>query len=173
MEWLFIGLIKLLGSAGFGTVFGGVMGFFNRKADLQYRKMELDYELKQREVDAQILEKEWAARVKVANVEAESRVEEAYAQTMAKSYEYAQPEGKRMKAFSSFVRPFISLAYFIISSIGAGYILYYAFNISKVQFTNSEWFELANFVISWVAFMSGTTIGWWYAMRPGKAPSLR
>jgi hypothetical protein len=28
------------------------------------------------------------------------------------------------------------------------------------------------YVIAWVAFMGGATIGWWYAMRPGKQPTL-
>ncbi len=174
MEWLILGIIKLLGSAGFGTVFGGLMGFLNRKVDIKYRKMELDHELKQRELDATILEKEWAATVRVANIEGESRVEAEGYDALEKSYDFARPrKGGKMGSFSSFIRPFISLAYFIISSIGAGYILYYAFSVSKVKFTHTEWYELANFVISWVSFMTGTTVGWWFAMRPGKAPTLR
>lgn len=180
MEMLFIGLVKLLGSAGFGTIFGGIMGFFNRKADLEYKKLEYAdkekeraHELKQRELDASLMEKEWAGRVQVANVEGESRAEVAAFDAMAASYEFAKPKaGGKMEAFSTFVRPFISIAYFLISSVGAMYIIYHIFHIESLTFSSDQWLQLAVFVIEWMAFMSGTTIGWWFAMRAGKPPRL-
>ena len=172
---IFLGLGKLLGSAGFGTIFGGVMGYFNRKADLELKKLEMadkdrqrTHELAQRDKDAQILAAEWAGREKVAMTEGAAKVEVEQYAALAKSYEFAQPEkGTRMAAFSSFVRPFISMAYFLVSSTGSAWILYYAFKVKGITLTVEQWYDIVMFVISWIGFMAGSTIGWWFAMRPG------
>lgn len=152
------------------------MGFVNRKADLEYKRLEYEdrekqraHELKQREVDAAILEKEYAARVQVATIEGESKVEAEAFEALERSYDFAKPEGN-MAAFSSFVRPFISISYFVMSSLGAGYILYYAFNVEYVRFTHEQLYKMCEEIIAWSLFMASTTIGWWFGMRAGKAP---
>jgi hypothetical protein len=130
-------LIKLISSAGFGTMFGGVMGLFNRKADLEVKKLELEeakdqreHELAMRDKDAAIMEKEWAGRTQVAQIEGEAKVDAAGFDALAKSYDFAKPApGGKMEAFSAFVRPFISLCYFLVTSIGSAWILYYAFTV--------------------------------------------
>ncbi len=180
MEVIFTLLIKLLGTAGFGTLFGGIMGIFNKKTDIKYKQLEYqdrerqrEHELKQRALDAELMKQEWEGRFKVAEVEGESTKEAAAFSAMAESYKFAVPaKNSWMETFSSFIRPFISLAYFVVSSIGAYWIIYHAFHIAKIEFTTTEWYNLVNFVIEWVAFMSGTTIGWWFAMRAGKNPTL-
>ena len=171
MEWLFVGLVKMLGSAGFGTVFGGIMGFFNRKTDLQFKKLEIEdnekaraHELKQRELDAKIMKEEYQGKVQVAEMEGTFKAIE-------KSYEFANPDsGSAMGKFSAFVRPFISLCYFTVTSLGAAWILYYAFTVVEVLFEPEQWYELVMFVIDWVAFMASACIGWWFAMRAGTSP---
>lgn len=181
MTALFLGLIKLLGSAGFGTIFGGVMGLFNRKADLALKRVEIEeanaaraHELAMRDKDAAIMAQEWAGRTRVAEVEGAAAVETAAYTAIAKSYDFAKPKpGGKMEAFSAFLRPFISLGYFLISSVGSGWILYYAFYVYNLKLSTEQLFEIVMFVISWFAFMAGATIGWWYAMRPGgKMPVL-
>ena len=168
------GLAKLLGSTGFGTVFGGVMGYVNRKADLQIKKLELEHELKMRAADAEIMKQEWAARTKVAEVEGEAKVEAEAFSALARSYDFARPaSGSKMESFSSFVRPFISLCYFLVSSFGAGFIVYYAFMVVQVKLTVEQWHGLVMFVIDWIAFMASATIGWWFAMRAGKTPTRK
>ena len=165
------GLVKILGSAGFGTVFGGVMGYFNRKADLKFKELEFknqalqrEHELKQRELDAKVLQAEYEGRVQVAETEGSFKA-------LEKSYDFAQPDkGSKMAAFSSFIRPFISLCYFSVTSLGAAWILYYAFLVKDVTFSEIQWYELVMFVIDWTTFMASTCIGWWYSMRAGAAP---
>lgn len=176
-----LGLIKLLGSAGFGTIFGGVMGLFNRKIDLEAEKLKYKdaesqraHELSLRDKDAAIMDKEWAGRLKVAEAEGAAATEVEAFKALGESYKFALPEkGSRMAAFSSFVRPFISLGYWLVTSAGSAWILYYAFAVVKIQLSTEQWFELVMYVIAWIAFMGGATIGWWYAMRPGgRMPSL-
>lgn len=177
---IFLGIFKLLGSTAFGTIFGGVMGLFNRKADLEVKKLDLEdarnqreHELALRDKDAAIMDKEWAGRMKVAQVEGEAKVDAAGFDALAKSYDFAKPAaGSRMEAFSAFVRPFISITYFIVTSAGSGWILYYAFAVRNVTLTPDQWYDLVMYVIAWLAFMAGATIGWWYAMRPGKTPPV-
>lgn len=178
MTFVIAAIIKLLGSAGFGTIFGGVMGLFNRKADLEAKRLDLEdkerdrqFQLTMRDKDAAIMEREWAGRVQVAGIDAEAKVDAAAYDALAKSYDFAKPSpGGKAEAFSSVVRPLISLGYFLISSIGSVVILYYAFKVYEIKMTTDQLYELMMFVISWIAFMAGTTIGWWYAMRPGKHP---
>lgn len=175
---ILLGLIKLLSSAGFGTIFGGIMGLLNRKVDIAVEKLKLEeahkqraHELAMRDKDAEIIEREFAARAKVAQIEGDASVErEGYA-AMTKSYDFARPEKSSWTAaFSAFIRPFISLGYFLVTSYGCWWILHYAFHVQKMTLTNEQLFELVMYVIAWIAFMGGATIGWWYAMRPGKAP---
>lgn len=166
-----LGLIKLLGSAGFGTIFGGLMGIINRNLDLKADKQKQEHELAMRDKDAAIMAQEWASRTQVAQIEATAVVEKAGFDALAKSYDFAKPAaGSRMEAFSSFIRPFISLSYFVVTSFGSGFILYYAFEVRKVSLTPDQWYDLVMYVIAWVAFMGGATIGWWYAIRPGGRP---
>lgn len=181
MELAIVALGKVMGSAGFGTVFGGLMGLLNRKTDLEYKKLEYAdhdkqraHELKQRELDAVLMEKEWAGRVQVATVEAEGKTEAAAYDAMAKSYDFAKPApGGAMEAFSSFVRPAISLGYFGLSSAGGAYILYFAFLVSGVQLSQQQMYDLVIFVVDYMAFMTSTAVGWWFAMRPGKSPAMK
>jgi len=179
---IILGFIKLLGSAGFGTIFGGFMGWLNRREDMKLKELDIrdrnnqrTHELAMRDKDAAVMEKEWTGRLKVAEVEGATETERQAYNALAKSYEFAQPDkGSKMSAFSSFVRPFLSLAYFFVTSAGSGWIIYYAFVVKGMTLNNEQLFEIVMFVISWVAFMGGATIGWWYAMRPGgQAPMLK
>lgn len=181
MSLILAGVIKLLGSAGFGTIFGGLMGLVNRKFDLQQKRIELEeaaaqrkHELDMRDKDAALADKEWQGRLQVAKVAGEAEVEKSAYEALAKSYDFAKPApGGKMEAFSAFIRPFISIGYFIITSIGSGAILHYAFNVYQIKLTPDQLFEIVTFTLAWIAFMGGSTIGWWFAMRPGtKAPAF-
>jgi len=165
---------KLLSGAGFGTIFGGLMGWLNRKVDLQEKQLQWKHDLDMREKDAAILREEYAARTQIAQVEGEARVEQEAFKALAESYKFAVPESSsKMAAFSAFIRPFLSLMYFVASTLGSGWVVYYAFAVMKVSFTTEQWFDLVIFVISWFAFMAGAAIGWWYANRPsGRAPAF-
>src|SRR4051812_37937286 len=102
---ILLGLIKLLGSAGFGTIFGGLMGIINRRLDMQVKKQDQEHELAMRDKDAAIMAQEWAARTQVAQIESTAVVEKAGFDALSKSYDFAKPAaGSRMEAFSSFIR---------------------------------------------------------------------
>jgi hypothetical protein len=78
------------------------------------------HELAMRDKDAAIMAQELGGRVQVAQVEAPPRWRGSLFDALAKSYDFAKPAaGGKMEAFSAFVRPFISLAYFIVTSIGS------------------------------------------------------
>jgi hypothetical protein len=176
IELLLGGVIKLLGSAGFGTLFGGIMGIFNRKADLAQKRVELeheksrwDHDLQLREADARIMQMEVQGKLQIAQTEAEAKVEVAGYEAMAKSYDYARPvAGSKMEAFSSFVRPAVTLAFFLASTTLTACLYWKAFefgwNLPAEKVT-----ELVFLVTDWTLAMAGTTIGWWFATRPGKA----
>lgn len=156
-------IISLLGSSGFGTIFGGIMGLLNRKTDLQAKGLELQHDLAMKEMDAKIMAQEWASRTQVAVVEAGATVEAAGYAAMAKSYDAFKPAaGGKIEAFSAFIRPFVSMCYFLVSSIGAFLLIRNGWQ--NGAFINTD---QVDFTVHWIAFMSSATIGWWFAMRPG------
>lgn len=174
-------IVKLLGSAGFGTIFGGIMGLLNRRVDLKVEEMKYQdadrqrtHALAMRDKDAVISQQEWAGRLQVAKTEGEAVVDKAAYDALSKSYDFARPPaGGKMEAFQAFVRPFISLGYFIITTLGSAAILYYAFHVYQIKLTVDQLYEIVMFVLAWIAFMAGSTIGWWFAMRPAsKAPAF-
>lgn len=173
---LFTGLTSLLSSSGLGVIFGGIMGLLNRKADLAAKRAEYEenartreHELKQREMDAKVMEAEYAGKMKVAEIEGASRVEAEGYKAMAESYKFGQPQpGTWMDSFAGFIRPFTTMCYLVVSSAGAAYILITAFRISGGQFTVLQWNDMSKDTMDWIKFMASTTIGWWFGMRPSK-----
>lgn len=174
-------ILSLLSSAGFGTIFGGVMGFLNRDKDLQFLKLEIAdrekaraHELEKQKLGIEEIRAEIDGKERIALIESESASETAGYSALSKSYQFSEPEkGSKMAAFSAFVRPALSLAYFVLSSAGAGWVLYYAFVVSHVVLTSAELLKLVFFVIEWITFMTSSTVGFWFATRAGKAPTIK
>lgn len=168
--------IKLLGSAGFGTLFGGIMGIFNRKADLAQKKVELEHETKRwdhdlqlREADARIMQMEVQGKLQIATVQAEATVEAAGYEAMKASYDYAKPAaGGKMEALASFVRPAVTLGYYALTTL---LTLWVAYTVLSDGFAldATRRAEMLFLVVDWTLAMAGMTIGWWFATRPGKA----
>lgn len=176
IELLLGGVIKLLGSAGFGSLFGGIMGIFNRKADLAQKRLELEHEtrrweheLQQREADARIMQIEVQGKLQIAQTEAEAAIEVEGYKAMQSSYDYARPTaGSKMEAFASFVRPAVTLAFFGLSAVLTGWVYWQAFSDGFAMPSDRK-AELASLVTEWTLSMAGVTIGWWFGTRPGKA----
>lgn len=77
-------ILTFLSSSGFGGILGGVMGYFNRKIDMEQKKLDLahekdkwGHELALRQADLEQVKAEAAGRREVAVVEGESSIETA------------------------------------------------------------------------------------------------
>ena len=90
-------MLELIGTGIMGILSGGATGllgvgiqrladYWNKKQDLEKLKLQYDHEANMRDKDAAIMEQEWAARTKVAEVEGASREAVADAGAFAASF---------------------------------------------------------------------------------------
>lgn len=169
-------ILGILGSGGFGSMVGLAGGYFNRKLDLEAKKVDHNYELAVRDKDREYMVAEYGQRLLVADKEnlgkqivAEGEVEVAGYAAMAKSYDFAVPtsaDGWVDKA-SKVVRPVLTLAFFLFTCL-----IFWKVSVAVQQLSQplppDKLLELWIMVIQWVLFQAGVCIGWWFAMRPGK-----
>lgn len=96
-----MGLVDVLGSIGGALLGGGATGLVgiivqriadhkNKKLDIEAAREKMAHEVALRKADAEIMAQEWAARTKVAEVEAASRESVAEAQAFAASFNEPQ-----------------------------------------------------------------------------------
>ena len=161
-------LLSLLGSSGFGSLLGLLGGVLNRFIDYKYKKQDQDFELAKLDKQREFMKDEYQARLDVATVEAEGEVEKAGYNALAASYSFAVPtaaDGWVDKA-SKLVRPFLTICFFFFTLYIFGKISSLIGGFEKL--TQTELISIWKTVIDWVLFQAGVSIGWWFAMRPGK-----
>ena len=166
---IFTGIMAVLGSGGFGSILGLASALWNRHIDLKAKALEYKDKDDQRRHDALILDKEIAGANLRATVVANAEIAVADAKALAASYTFAVPDkGSAMAQFSAFIRPFLTVGYFIITTIGTAWILYYAFYVANVKMTDVELTKLTYSVISWVSFQASAAIGFWFGNRASR-----
>lgn len=162
-------LITLFSSGAVGSLIGLIGGYFNRKLDLEAKKVDHAHDLAKMDKDLIYMEKEYEQRTKIALVEAEGKTEVAGYEAMAASYDYAPVEGNGFgAAFARMIRPFITLAFFFLTV----YIFIQLNQKISISILSSESMEKVYLtVIEWILFQAGITIGWWFANRQS-GPSI-
>jgi hypothetical protein len=173
-------ILAVFSSGGFGSLIGLVGGYFNRKVDLEAKKLEYkdkederNHEVTMLTAQKEYMVEEAKAKLQVATVESEAQVETAGYGAMAASYNFAKttPADGWVDKASKIVRPLLTLLLFGLTM----YILYQINDLVwamegiksdpafRGQLTDI-WVEM----IKWVSFQTGVCVGWWFAMRPGK-----
>ena len=173
-------ILGIFGSAGFGSIAGLVGGYFNRKLDLQVKKIDLEdhnaqreHELKQRDKDLEIMKVESANKIQVATIEGDALVEAKGYDAMAESYKFAvpTPADGLVDKFSKLVRPVVTLLFLVFT-----FIVYrevqHLMDALSIAPTPEQVLKVYIMIIEWVLFQAGVCTGWWFAMRPGKSPIL-
>ena len=162
-------LITLFSSGAFGSIIGLVGGYFNRKLDLQLKKLDHEHDLKKMDKDLEYMEAEYEQRTRIATIETEGATEVAGYNAMSASYDYAKPNGNSwVDSFSKIIRPFITLAFFFLT-VYIFYTLNSKISISVLSGESMEKVYLT--VIEWILFQAGISIGWWFANRQS-GPSI-
>ena len=173
-------ILGIFGSGGFGSIVGLVGGYMNRKLDLEGKKIDLEdhaaqraHDLLKQEADRKYMESEYAQKIQVAGIEADAAVEVAGYGAMEKSYGFAAPTSADgwVDKVSKLVRPFITLALLLGTTIIFWQVQQLVDKTAVA--TPAEIIALYKEVIEWIIFQAGVTIGWWFAMRPGKHPIVK
>lgn len=166
-------LLSLFSSSGFGSILGLFGGAFNRYVDFKTKAQDNAFELQKMDKERDYMKEEYAQRIQVVDIESNAVIESHGYDALAESYKFAattSADGWVDKA-SKILRPLLTLAFFFFTV----YIFYVINSIVQqvgLQPTQEEVFTMWKQCIEWVFFQAGVSIGWWFAMRPGKSPTF-
>jgi hypothetical protein len=176
-----IGAVASGGVTGIvGAVAQRVFDWKNKKLDLEAESRRLSHELALRRVDVEIMEKEFAARTRVAEIEGETRRETADAEVFAASFrepaQYAAGHALSPRQVGwmvaldflrGIVRPGLTLYLVILTTLiyGQAHAL-----LSGSVFTPADALALAQRAIDTVLYLTTTATLWWFGTR-NKSPA--
>ena len=167
-------ILAILGSSSIGSIIGLLGGLANRWLDQKNKKADQEFELKKLEAEREFMKEEYSHRIQVTTIEAEGRAEAAGYDAMAASYSFAVPTSQDgiVDKISKVIRPLLTLAFFFFT-------IYVFSEISllmkerSIALDDDKVLELYTYTIQWIFFQAGASIGWWFAMRPGKVPTFK
>lgn len=175
-------ILGILGSAGFGSIFGAIGGLANRWMDMKAKRLDMEnqaqqnaFELARLEKQSQFAREEAAARLSLAQVQVDGLVEQAGYKALEASYETMRPSGVGwIDALSQLVRPLLTAAFF-------AFMVYMwtelqgrtAAFMAITDQSPAELLALYVDVTRGICFQAFACLGWWFAMRPGKPPVFR
>lgn len=175
-------ILGILGSAGFGSIFGALGGIANRWMDMQAKKLDMEakaadnsFELLKMDKQREYAIQEAAARLQLTQVQTDGLVETAGYQAMEKSYETMRPTGIGwIDAISQLVRPVLTACFFAFMvymwiELEGRMAAYLAITDKNPEMLIDLYVD----VTKGIAFQAFACLGWWFAMRPGKAPTFR
>lgn len=149
-------------------MFGGIVGlvggiaekvtaYKTKKLELELEKQKFANEIALKKVDAEIMKEEWAARTKVADIEATAKVEAEDAKAFAESFKL-EPKtfGIRwLDAFRGSIRPFLTL---------------YLCAVTTLMYVRTDGATIdAQSVVDTILFLTVTACSWWFGSRGVKS----
>ena len=159
-----------------GVVFQRFADYKNRQLDLQLADKKNAQELAMRKADAEIMAQEWAARTKVAEVEAGAKVEVADAEAFAESFKMepsqfsagVKPtEGQGwilvlLDAFRGVIRPGLTVYLCAITTM-----VYFDSQalLTKAAFTEGQAFDMVKMIVGTILYLTTTCVLWWFGTR--------
>ena len=183
-------MLELIGTALGGILSGGATGllgvvlqrfadFKNKQLDLQHQERQYTHELSMRDKDAAIMAQEWAARTRVAEVEAGAQVDVADAEAFAASYRLepaaysgnAKPTKAQawvlviLDAMRGSVRPLLTVYLCVITTM----MYRDARALLGSAHTADQAFELTKLIVWTVLYLTTTCVLWWFGTRNKQA----
>jgi hypothetical protein len=152
----------------------------NRQLDIEMQKTKQDHEIQMRKADAEIMAQEWAARTKVAEVEAGAAMDVAESQAFADSYriepamfsQSVKPSKGQgwvlvvLDFLRGSIRPILTLYLSIISTL-----VYLEARKYYGDLTPADANELMKNIIGTIMYLWVTIVLWWFGTRnKSKAP---
>jgi hypothetical protein len=175
-----------------GTIFGSVLSggatgligvalqrfadYKNKQLDIEAAKQKFDQDLALKQVDMQIMEKEWAGRVQVAQTEAEAAADAAASQAFAASYamepkRYSEgvSVGKAggfllvlLDLFRGVVRPALTVYLCVLTTM-----IYYQARelIANEDLDPEQALKIENLIVGTILYLTTTCVLWWFGTR--------
>ena len=188
-------MFEFLGGLVTSILGGGVTGILgvavqriadykNKRLDLELSKQKFDHEIAMRRADAEIMAQEWAARTKVAEVEAAGKEAVADSQAFAASFnlepqQYASgasmsPGQAWLMVILDFVRGIVrpSLTMYLCVLTTLVYIEARR-TLGGTAVTSQEALELMKMVVGTILYLATTCVLWYFGTRNKQAPPKR
>lgn len=156
-------ILEVLGSAGFGSLIGGVFGWLGKKQEAENIQMKLDHEL-------DMVTAKTDATIAIANINMEQARQAGQLlveQIDAKAFHESQkPTSKVAEAIKSIVRPVITFAmmyqtYLIYSSLES-------LTGGLETLSSEDKAMLYKVLILSITGLTSTVVSWWFASRGSK-----
>ena len=161
-------LLSMIGSAVAGGATGLIGTIATKVVEFKTRQVELEYELKGREIDIQEIKLESERDIAVANIEAQAATDVAAANLTAKSYEADQAKyGEKLwwiDAIRGVMRPMITAYMMVIMTWIATEIAAAVGGIDSMD-SNQVW-QLWILIIESIIYLTTTAVTWWFGSRP-------
>ena len=181
-------MLALLGSIFSGGLTGllgvGLQRYFDFmkiKQELELKKLEFAQAQEMRKIDAQIMQQEWAARTKVAELEEHSRETVAAEGSFAASFG-AEPQQYSARAKIGPVAGFLLvLLDFLRGVVRPGLTVYLCaittmiyFEartiMSAAAFSTGEAIRVHELIVSTILYLTTTCVLWWFGTRNRQRP---
>jgi hypothetical protein len=195
-------MLELIGTVVTSILGGGATGLFgvliqrwadykNRQQDLELQKLKFDHEGNMKDKDAAIMAQEWAARTKVADIEATARVGEATVkavgeEAVADANAFAASFKMEPARWSEGVKPTRAQGWLLLlldafrAVIRPGLTLYLCYLVTQVYnesrkygntMTPEQAFDILKLLIGTIVYLWTTCTLWWFGTRnKGQAP---
>ena len=172
-----LGIVTSLFGGGLTGLIGGVtekiFAYKARKLALQENREKYTHEVNMKKADAEIMAQEWAARTKVADIEAVAKIDAADAKAFSASFNepvrYSQGDLTKkqnwlmvvLDTIRGLVRPGLTLYLCAITTVL--YLKAVAFVPGDVSVEQSM--ELVEKVTNMILYVTTTCILWWFGSR--------
>lgn len=155
----------------------------NKQLDSEMMRAKMGHELALRKIDAEIMDREWQGRVRVAEVEGEGR--EAAADAQAFSASFNEPARYSADVHPSKAQGWVLVILdFIRGIVRPGLTMYLCALVTVIYFQaraiigegvpGDRAYDLLNMIIGTILYLLVTCVCWWFGVRnKQKAPGLR
>lgn len=190
-------MLDLIGALVSSILAGGATGlvgvaiqrwadYKNKQLDLQLEKQRGDLELAKRDKDAVIMEKEWAGRTRVAEVEGAAAMDTAESQAFAASFQHDKATysdgvlDKLRGWWGQLLRFLLGLVDVIRGIVRPGLTIYLCVITTMIyddaqrrmgsDLTAAQALELVKMIVATVLYLTTTCVLWWFGTRNRQAP---
>lgn len=186
------GILSILGSSAFGTILGGLFAIFNKKADLETKKLELQHEvakwtheLSVKDKDLAYAQQEQAAKRDVILIEADSAIEQSRMAAIAGAQAADRLTADEIRAagklkwmlivadvLNRLVRP-------VLTGVLAGAAIYVNLllvaNLSQAweSYTQIQRYDAALQAFAWLTGQAAACISYWFVSRGASVSPTR
>jgi len=177
-------IIALLGSSAFGSIIGGVFALFNRKADVEAKRLDLEHERARwthdglmRDKDLAIAQAEAAGRKEVAIIEGESAVESARFSAIGQTAGAERITADEIRAagkwgflmvwaavFNKLIRPTLTVL-LAGAALWLNWVMIHHMTEGWADMTQAQRYEAGMQAFAWVTAQASTAFAYWFVSR--------